>query len=158
MTEGLGLAVSGGGDSMAMLHMLAPLKPRVATVHHHLRPEAEAEAALVAQTCARLGLQHTTLHWHWDGRGNLSDAARRGRRDLLAAWNPVVVLAHTEDDLAETFLMRLSRGSGVDGLAAMAPAFPHMGATFLRPMLDLSRKELRTYLRAIGAACASAPP
>nr|WP_227754279.1 tRNA lysidine(34) synthetase TilS [Stagnihabitans tardus] len=157
VTSGLGLAVSGGGDSMAMLHLLAPLRPRVATVNHHLRPEAEAEAAMVAQTCARLGLEHQTLHWHWDGRGNLSDAARRARRDLLAAWNPVVLLAHTQDDVAETFLMRLTRGAGVDGLAAMSPAFSHAGATFLRPFLHIPRATLRAYLTEIGAPWAEDP-
>ena len=142
---------------MAMLHLLAPLGPKVATVNHHLRPEAAAEAVMVAETCARLDLSHTTLDWHWDGRGNLSDAARRARRDLLAAWNPVVLLAHTQDDVAETFLMRLARGAGVDGLAAMAPAFRHHQATFLRPFLHLSRAALRTYLTQIGANWAEDP-
>lgn len=136
---------------MAMLHLLAPLRPRVATVHHHLRPEAEDEVALVAETCAGLGLDHSTLHWHWDGKGNLQDAARRARRDLLAAWNPVVALAHTRDDIAETFLMRLARGSGIDGLAAMSPTFAHRGATFLRPLLECSRAQLRAQLTEIGA-------
>ena len=157
VTEGLGLAVSGGGDSMAMLHLLAPLRPRVATVNHHLRPEAALEAQMVAETCARLGLDHVTLDWHWDGRGNLSDAARRARRDLLAAWNPVVLLAHTQDDVAETFLMRLMRGAGVDGLSAMSPHFPHRGATFLRPLLTTSRVELRAHLTQIGATWAEDP-
>lgn len=153
----LGLAVSGGGDSMAMLHLLAPLQPKVATVNHHLRPEAEAEARMVAETCAALGLQHQTLHWHWDGRGNLADAARRARRDLLAAWHPVVLLAHTMDDLAETFVMRLTRGAGVDGLAAMSPVFRHGAATFLRPLLHLSRQDLRAYLRHRGLTWAEDP-
>jgi len=142
---------------MAMLHLLAPLRPRVATVNHNLRPEATTEAAMVAATCARLGLDHTTLDWHWDGRGNLSDAARRGRRDLLAAWNPLVLLAHTQDDVAETFLMRLMRGAGVDGLAAMAPLFPHQGATFLRPLLTTARADLRGYLTQVGAAWVEDP-
>jgi tRNA(Ile)-lysidine synthase len=154
----LGLAVSGGGDSMALLHLAAPLGPEVATVHHHLRPEADAEVALVAATCARLGLRHHVLHWQAPPKGNLQDAARRSRRDLLAAWaGPearTVLLAHTQDDVAETFLMRLSRGAGVDGLAEMAGHFTHRGTPFLRPLLTASRADLRAHLRALGAAWA----
>ena len=97
----------------------------VATVDHGLRPEAAAEAAEVAAICAGLGVPHEILHWHWDGAGNLQDAARRGRMALLADWARrrglrTVALGHTEDDIAETFLMRLARDAGVDGLAAMA--------------------------------------
>lgn len=153
----LGLAVSGGGDSMALLHLAhqAGLSVQVATVHHHLRPEAGAEVALVAQACDRLGFPHHRLDWRWNGQGNLPDAARRGRQAALAAWAQgaglsAVVLAHTQDDLAETFVMRLARGSGVDGLSAMAPKQVFCGARFLRPLLGVTRAELRTALVAMG--------
>ena len=128
----LGVAVSGGGDSVALLCLMAdwaaPREVRLAaaTVDHGLRPEAAAEAAGVAALCGRLGLAHATLRWEgWDGRGNLMDAARRARRRLLADWAAeqglaAVALAHTRDDQAETVLMRLARGAGVDGLSAMA--------------------------------------
>ena len=160
----LGLAVSGGGDSMAMLHLAvaAGLKVRVATVDHGLRPEAAAEAAEVGQVCAGLRLPHEELHWHWDGTGNLQDAARRGRRAVLAAWAvrqglQAVALAHTRDDVAETFLMRLARGAGVDGLAAMAPRWHEAGVDWVRPLLAVSRAELRDYLRGVGGTWVDDP-
>ena len=115
----MGLAVSGGGDSMAMLHLAAAsgLPVRVVTVDHGLRAGAAAEATEVGRICAGLGLPHEVLRWHWDGCGNLQDAARRGRRAVMADWAQrvgvgAVALAHTQDDVAETFLMRLARGAG----------------------------------------------
>lgn len=151
----LALAVSGGGDSMAMLHLATGLQVRVVTVDHGLRPEAAAEAAGVGRVCAVLGLPHQILHWHWDGRGNLQDAARRGRRAAIAAWAQAVgvravALAHTQDDLAETFVMRLARGAGVDGLAAMVPQWQEAGVTWLRPVMGVTRGALRDCLRDVG--------
>ena len=163
-TPELGLAVSGGGDSVAMLHLAveAGLSVRVATVDHGLRPEAAAEAAEVGRVCAALGLSHAVLHWHWDGAGNLQDAARRGRRQVLAQWAlraglGAVALAHTRDDVAETFLMRLARGAGVDGLAAMVPRWHEGGVTWVRPLLWASRGDLRGYLQGRGLAWVDDP-
>lgn len=157
MTPPLGLAVSGGGDSMALLHLAAAagVPVAVATVDHGLRAEAAAEAAAVARSCAALGVPHTILRWHWDGQGNLQDRARRGRLALLSAWArqsglACVALGHTEDDLAETFLMRLQRGAGVDGLSAMAARREVEGIAFLRPLLSIHRAELRDWLAARG--------
>ena len=161
---GLGLAVSGGGDSMAMLHLAveAGLAVQAVTVDHGLRPEAADEAAEVGRICAGLGLRHEILRWHWDGQGNLQDAARRGRRRLIAEWAGVqgieaVALAHTRDDVAETFLMRMARGAGVDGLAAMAASWHEGGVTWLRPLLAVSRMELRDYLGAHGLSWVEDP-
>ena len=155
----LGLAVSGGGDSLAMLHLAvaAGLAVRAVTVDHGLRPEAAAEAARVADICAGLGVAHDTLRWHWDGKGNLQDEARRARRALIGAWAVghdlwAVALAHTQDDLAETLLMRLARGAGVDGLSAMTPAWQEDGVTWLRPLLGVSRGRLRDWLSSRGLA------
>ena len=164
-TQPLGLAVSGGGDSMAMLHLAARagLAVQVATVDHGLRAESAAEAAMVAAVCDSLGLPHHTLRWQgWDGSGNLQDNARLARRRLLAAWAqaqglPAVALAHSQDDVAETFLMRLARGAGIDGLAAMAPAWSEAGVVWLRPLLAASRADLRGYLGGIGATWVDDP-
>lgn len=157
----LGVAVSGGSDSTALLvHLHDWAGPsgvvlHAVTVDHGLRPEAAAEAAEVATLCARLGVAHETLCWTWDGRGNLPDAARRGRQRLIADWAAArgiadVALGHTADDQAETLLMRLGRGSGVDGLAAMRPLRHALGLRWHRPFLGLRRAALRADLVARG--------
>lgn len=150
----IGVAVSGGGDSMALLLAALGAGPelRVATVDHGLRPESAAEAQGVARFCATRGVAHETLVWSWDGAGNLPARAREGRLDALAGWAnahdlSAVLLGHTRDDVAETFLMRLSRRAGVDGLSAMARAFRHEGTLFLRPLLAQPRECLRDFLR-----------
>lgn len=149
---------------MALLHLAvaAGVAVSVATVDHGLRAESAAEAAGVARACAGLGVAHVVLRWQWDGVGNLQDRARRGRLALLSAWArqaglSSVALGHTQDDVAETFLMRLARGAGVDGLSAMAARREVGGVTFLRPLLAVSRGELRDWLRARGAAWVEDP-
>jgi tRNA(Ile)-lysidine synthase len=154
----LGVAVSGGGDSVALLHVLAGWArdggPELSavTVDHGLRAEAAAEAAGVAAMCNALGVPHDTLRWQgWDGTGNLMDAARRARIGLIADWAQergigAVALGHTMDDQAETFLMRLARGSGVDGLVGMSRMRFASGVQWERPLLAIGRDELRQYL------------
>ncbi|MEO8242290.1 MAG: tRNA lysidine(34) synthetase TilS [bacterium] len=160
----LGLAVSGGGDSLALLHLAEKqgIQICVATVDHGLRAEAAAEAAEVGRICARLGVPHEVLRWQWDGAGNLQDAARRGRRGLIADWArrsgvDAVALGHTQNDVAETFLMRLARRAGVDGLSAMAATWTEGGVVWLRPLLAVSRPELRAYLRGRGVVWVDDP-
>jgi tRNA(Ile)-lysidine synthase len=73
---------------------------------------------MVAAECAALGHPHATLRWRWDGQGNLQDAARRARLALIDRWRrgiEHVLMGHTQDDVAETFLMRLARGRGSRG-------------------------------------------
>lgn len=121
------------------------------TVDHGLRPEATEEAAFVARCCEGLGVAHTTLTWQ--GRtaaGNLQDRARAARYQMIADWAEergieTVLMAHTVEDQAETFLMRLARASGVDGLSAMT-ARKVGNATFRRPLLGCHRDALRGYL------------
>lgn len=159
---GLGLAVSGGGDSVAVLRLARDWADKtgtrlaVATVNHGLRAEAVSEAAFVADLCADLDIPHHVLNWSgWDGQGNLMDQARRARYRLIADWAGsqglgTVALGHTADDQAETFLMRLARGSGVDGLSGMAARHRSNGILWLRPVLDQRRADLQAYLRQIG--------
>ncbi len=164
-TQKLGLAVSGGGDSIALMHLAhhLGLNARVATVDHRLRPASADEAQMVARAAHDLGFGHDTLIWQgWDGRGNVQDRARRARRDLLAAWAQEsgldgVALAHTQGDVAEGFIMRLARGAGVDGLAAMPARFTHGGAVFLRPLLRAKRDDLRDVCTQNGAVWVDDP-
>lgn len=165
----IGIAVSGGGDSTALLLSLARgfagtgVALRAATVDHGLRPEAAAEARAAAGQAADLGISHDTLRWQgWDGAGNLQDQARRARYALLSGWArgqgiPTVALGHTSDDRAETVLMRLGRAAGVDGLAAMHRERWVDGVRFLRPMLSLTREDLRAYLRRNGLTWSEDP-
>ncbi|MEL6583774.1 MAG: tRNA lysidine(34) synthetase TilS [Pseudomonadota bacterium] len=166
----LGLAVSGGGDSMALLALAGEWAKangstlQVATVDHGLRAESADEARFVAQVCAEHGLRHHTLRWERaaDGPSNLQEAARIGRYQVLAAWAQrerlaAVCLAHTQDDCAETLLMRLARGSGIDGLAQMRTDFAREGMRFLRPLLGVSRADLREYLRREGLSWCEDP-
>jgi len=154
----IGVAVSGGGDSVALLRLLHAWAGRelfVASVDHGLRDGSAAEAAAVAALCATLNLPHEVLEWHgWAGQGNLQDSAREARISLLGDWArrlglDAVAMGHTADDQAETFLMRLARGSGVDGLAAMQPQRLRDGLVWLRPLLGISRGDLRDYLTEI---------
>ncbi|MFT4960750.1 MAG: tRNA(Ile)-lysidine synthase, partial [Paracoccaceae bacterium] len=165
----LGVAVSGGGDSVAMLHILSrcfasdDVQLFAATVDHGLRPESAHEAEGVAKLAAFLGIQHSTLQWTtWDGRGNLQDRARRARTQLLGDWakaNNISTLlqGHTADDQAETVLMRLGRSAGVDGLAAIPPRRLVNGITIVRPMMGLTRCQLRDYLTRQGVSWADDP-
>ncbi len=163
----IALAVSGGGDSMAMLHLAAGwarvygVTLKVATVDHGLRDESGAEAAMVAAECAGIGLHHDTLKWQgWDGTGNLQDAARKARLDLIGAWSGTcrhVLMAHTQDDQAETVLMRLLRGSGVDGLSGMAAQRRLPGLTVVRPLLGVPRAALRHYCKVLKIPFADDP-
>lgn len=158
----IGVAVSGGSDSVALLHLLArymaPLgvKVHAATVDHGLRAAAADEARAVSRQAEAWGVPHRVLEWRgWDGTGNLQDRAREARYALLAAWAQdagieVVALGHTADDQAETVLMRLARAAGPSGLAGMAPRRARHGVTFVRPLLGIRRAQLRDYLGAEG--------
>lgn len=158
----LGVAVSGGSDSTALLHLLCGIAQQtrielfVATVDHGLRPGSAAEAQSVAALAQSWGIPHQTLTWQgWDGSGNLQDQARRARYRLLTEWADdlgleAIALGHTADDQAETVLMRLARSAGVSGLSGMAAERTEDGILLLRPMLSITRARLREHLTGQG--------
>ncbi len=132
----------------------------IATVDHGLRPASADEARMVAAECAALGHRHTTLHWTWDGTGNVQDAARAARLELFGAWRgdlQHVLFAHTKDDVAETFLMRLARGSGVEGLSAMSDKRRVSGFWQIRPLLGVTRADLRHHVETLKVPYADDP-
>ena len=156
----LGVAVSGGSDSMALLHLArdwasGPGGREVCaiTVDHGLRAESASEASIVARICAEWGVPHAILKAEGlSGAANLQAAARDARYRLMAGWArreglAAVALGHTMDDQAETVLMRLGRGAGAEGLSAMAASRDWLGTRWLRPLLGLRRDALRRYLR-----------
>lgn len=161
----IGLAISGGPDSMALLHLAAEALPgriEAATVDHGLRAEAVAEAALVARACATLDVPHATLRVEVAHQASVQAAARRARYVALAAWASerelaVIATAHHADDQAETLLMRLLRGSGISGLSAMAGESERDGVRLMRPLLEISKAELIATLEAAGIAFADDP-
>src|SRR5581483_3657778 len=147
------LAVSGGGDSLALMHLAAGwakarglAAPIVLSVDHGLTKGSDAAARAVARQARALGLKAVVLTA--EGKKPKSDIegwARQARYQLMGAWlarhrRATLYLGHTEDDQAETFLLRLARGSGLDGLSAMRPlaAFPVQGFArhrLARPLL-----------------------
>jgi tRNA(Ile)-lysidine synthase len=165
------LAVSGGPDSLALMWLAARWRralkrgPRLVavTVDHGLRPEAAREARAVKRLATSLGLAHRTLRWTGaKPKTGLPAAAREARYRLLAQAARAhgashVLIAHTRDDQAETVLMRLSRGSGIAGLAAMARRSARDGVTLARPLLDLPKARLVATLEKAGIPFADDP-
>lgn len=162
----LGLAVSGGPDSLGLLllaHQALPGRIAAATVDHGLRAESAVEAAMVAQVCAELGVEHAALTVTV-AAGNVQSQARAARYAALADWAGATGLAalataHHTDDQAETLLLRLNRGSGVAGLAGVRARglAPGTSLPLLRPLLDFRRAELAGVVAAAGLDAAKDP-
>ena len=171
------LAVSGGSDSTALLHLAAwqrqtlanPPQITAVTVDHRLRSGSTAEARAVETMCAALGIRHMILAWEGDKpTSGIQDAARNARRSLIAAaavriGADIVFTGHTYDDQLETVAMRQKRGTG-PGLAGIAPVsfvFDDAGAgevvQFRRPMLGASRAVLQGLLRLSGISWVDDP-
>ena len=157
----IAVGVSGGADSTALAYLLGKLgltkgQVTLLTVDHGLRAEAAEEARQVKALAPRLGFAHETLHWGGDKpTSGIQAAARDARYDLMTGWCrehgvPHLLVAHTLDDQAETFLLRLARGSGVDGLAAMMPVTGVQGVQLVRPLLGVRKARLEATLRAAG--------
>lgn len=157
----LGLAVSGGADSLALLllgHAALPGRVKAATVDHGLRPEALQEAAFVASICARFGLAHDILRPTVSISGNVQSGARHARYALLEEWRrghglDWLATAHHADDQAETLMMRLNRGSGVAGLSGVRA----LNRSVVRPLLGWRRRELEEIVASSGLEAVADP-
>jgi tRNA(Ile)-lysidine synthase len=165
------LAVSGGPDSIALMWLAARWRRALArgprliavTVDHGLRAEAAGEARNVKRLARALDLPHRTMRWTGaKPKTGLPAAARAARYGLLAraareSGATHILTAHTRDDQAETLLMRLLRGSGIAGLAAMAPVTEREGVLLARPFLNVSKSQLIATLRKAKVAFAEDP-
>jgi tRNA(Ile)-lysidine synthase len=162
----LGLAVSGGPDSLALLllaHAAMPGRIAVASIDHGLRPEAAGEVALVERIAAERGIPFTPLTVTL-APGNVQAKAREARYAALAGWAQAaglgaVATAHHADDQAETLLMRLNRGSGLAGLAGVRASTTIEGTevALLRPLLSWRKSELAAVVAAAGITPALDP-
>lgn len=155
----IAVAVSGGADSFALLHMAYLWSKQndtalyAFTVDHGLRPESAQEAEAVAKWCKQNGIEHETLKWVGaKPKTGIQDAARDKRRELLfdacrKKKIPVLMMAHHADDQTETMLMRLQRGTGLTGFAGIKPVTTdeQTNVFLLRPLLGMRRQELRDY-------------
>jgi tRNA(Ile)-lysidine synthase len=151
----IALAVSGGGDSLALLDAFDRWRRRrsrpgviVLTVDHRLRRGSTAEAATVAKIAGKRGMTARVLTWKGPKpKSDIEGSARSARYRLLVdachqEGASHLILAHHQDDLAETFLLRLQRGAGVFGLAAMRPVHRVGDVTIVRPLLGVPRARL----------------
>ncbi len=162
----LGLAVSGGPDSLALLLLAAEALPgriAIASVDHGLRAEAADEVALVGRIAGERGIPFTAIKVTL-GAGNVQAAARAARYAALARWAQeaglgAIATAHHADDQAETLLMRLNRGSGLAGLAGVRPRGRIGGGDtlLLRPLLGWRKAELAQVVAAAGIEPAEDP-
>lgn len=165
----LAAAVSGGSDSLALMLLTARFAAErgarlaILTVDHGTRPETAAEASQVAELARTRGLEAVVLkNQEPPPRRNRQAALREIRYRLLCGWCrergvDALLLGHQLEDQAETFLLRLIRGSGVDGLAAMSAEGRLHGVRLYRPLLGFSRARLRAVAAAEGVGWAEDP-
>ena len=149
----IAVGVSGGVDSVALLHWLVEIGADVVCLHvnHNLRAAANTEAQYVQDLCKKLGVECHVFSW--DGEKpetGLEDAARIARYKFMTDFChknkiKIIATAHQADDQIETFWMNLGRGSGVYGLAAMRGVGEMNGVKIIRPLLNVFRRELREY-------------
>ena len=153
------VALSGGGDSVALTHALIELRDQLglkiagAHLNHRMRgTESDRDEEFVSAMCSRVGIELTVERADGllESVANIEERARDARREFLdraadRLGADFIALGHNRDDQAETVLMRLMRGAGAAGLAAMAERGP---GRLIRPMLTVSRAEIRDYLNA----------
>ncbi len=149
----MAIAVSGGVDSVCLLYWMHEVGADIVCLHvnHKLRPEADTETEYVKDTCKQLNIPCHIFYWMDEKpKKGLEAAAREARYKMMTDFcyeNGIEYLltAHQSDDQIETFLMNLSRGSGLYGLAAMLPESVRYGIKILRPLLNVSRDEIKKY-------------
>ncbi|NRD90442.1 tRNA lysidine(34) synthetase TilS [Sphingopyxis sp. BSNA05] len=150
----LGLAVSGGPDSLALLLLALQAYPdriAAATVDHGLRPAGREEAEFVASICRERGIPHDILRPVIPIRGSIQSAARHARYGLLHDWMKDrnidwLATAHHADDQLETMIMRILRGSGIDGMSGIREKRTHI----IRPLLHFQKSELVSHVAGHG--------
>lgn len=167
----IALAVSGGADSLALLllakrwadSLAKPPRLHVYSVDHGLRPEAAAEVAMVLRLATELGVTATGLRWDGEKpRSGLQEAARSARYGLIGAamktdGSAILLTAHHRNDQAETVLMRMAHGSGIEGLKGMSPMAEVEGVKLFRPLLGIDPAALRAVVDAAGLTPAIDP-
>ncbi len=149
------IAVSGGADSIALLHLLQLLKPDMQLsliavhINHHLRgEESDADEQFVKILCNRLNINTVIKHLKFDKSSDLENQARIKRRDVLykvlkSYKFDYIALAHQKNDQAETILMNLTRGAGITGMGGIKPC----ADSIIRPLLPFSREEIEAWLK-----------
>jgi len=165
----IGIAVSGGPDSLALLLLAAATRPgavEAATVDHGLREGSRDEAEMVAGLCRTIGVPHETLTIEWEEKPTtaIQERARLRRYGALAEWArrqglKTILTGHHANDQAETLLMRLRRGAGLSGLSGMryAVRVPGGEEALVRPLLGWSREELEQLCAGAGVTPALDP-
>jgi tRNA(Ile)-lysidine synthase len=165
----IGLAVSGGPDSLALLLLAAATRPgkvEAATVDHDLRKGSRDEADMVGALCKQLGVPHKVLTIAWEKKPTtaIQEWCRARRYQMLGDWATawgidLLLTAHHAEDQAETLIMRLARGSGVRGLAGMRPLRRLAGSQIMlgRPLLGWTSRELADICAAAGVEPAGDP-
>ena len=152
------LAVSGGVDSMVLLEQFFQLQKKypiiitVVHIHHHLRQESDEEEVMVREFCRKRNLSVEVYHWEEGSSQNsgIEEKARQFRYEKLKESQQkhhasYVVVAHHADDQAETVLMKLTRGSTLEGIAGMKPMRPFGEGYLIRPFLTVDKKVLYEY-------------
>ncbi|OGX08597.1 MAG: tRNA lysidine(34) synthetase TilS [Omnitrophica WOR_2 bacterium GWA2_37_7] len=154
------IGVSGGPDSITLAHILFKLQYdldiqlHIAHYNHNLRKGSKADQKFVEELAVKLNIPFSTDSWkNADAikKGSIEELARDQRlvffkKVAKQQGTRTIALAHTEDDLAETVLMRILRGAGLNGIRGILPKRKVNGLTFIRPFLGLSRKEIESYI------------
>jgi len=155
------VGVSGGMDSVALIHLLHELQHdlgillHIAHYNHNLRKDSKKDQVFVEELAARLNLPCSVGQWkktNQTRRGSIEELARINRFAYFVGLSKtlktdIIALAHTKDDLAETVLMRLLRGTGLQGLRGILPSRKMYQCQFIRPLLDVNKKDIEKYLK-----------